>query len=79
MTIFDTRGLEVGTTAVDLGTYALQYASAAGTTWQMTTLSGLLLPSHYFSHPGGQRRQPDVTRRAGHGFHQPRLCEQNAL
>lgn len=36
-----------GTGSVDLSTYAVQYASATGTTWQETLLSGLLLPGHY--------------------------------
>ncbi|MDB6112155.1 MAG: non-specific endonuclease [Pedosphaera sp.] len=37
-----------GSTTVDLSTYAVQYASAAGTSWQETTLSGSLLPGHYY-------------------------------
>jgi len=37
-----------GTANVDLSTYAVQYASATGTTWQETTLTGTLLPGHYY-------------------------------
>lgn len=37
-----------GTTTVNLSTYAVQYCSATGTTWQQTLLTGLLLPGHYF-------------------------------
>ncbi|MEA3189131.1 MAG: endonuclease mitochondrial [Chthoniobacter sp.] len=37
-----------GTTTIDLSTYAVQYASASGSTWQETLLSGLLLPGHYY-------------------------------
>jgi predicted extracellular nuclease len=37
-----------GTAAVDLSTYAVQYASASGSTWQETTLSGSLNPGHYY-------------------------------
>ena len=37
-----------GTVSVDLSTYAVQYASSTGTTWQETTLSGTLLPGHYY-------------------------------
>jgi hypothetical protein len=33
-----------GTTAVDLGTWSIQYASASGTTWQVTSLSGSVPP-----------------------------------
>ena len=34
--------------AEDLGGYSVQYASAAGSTWQLTTLSGLLEAFHYY-------------------------------
>ena len=37
-----------GTVAVDLGAWSVQYASAAGTTWQRTSLTGTLQPNHYF-------------------------------
>src|SRR5437868_2334344 len=33
-----------GTTAVDLGTWSIQYASASGTTWQVTSLAGSVQP-----------------------------------
>jgi predicted extracellular nuclease len=37
-----------GTNTVDLAGSSVQYASAAGTTWQSAPLSGLLSPGHYF-------------------------------
>lgn len=37
-----------GTSAVDLSTYSVQYASAAGTSWQVTPLSGSIGPGAYF-------------------------------
>jgi DNA/RNA endonuclease G (NUC1) len=37
-----------GSTAVDLSTYAVQYASASGTIWQVTPLSGTIQPGHYY-------------------------------
>ncbi|EEF62305.1 DNA/RNA non-specific endonuclease [Pedosphaera parvula] len=37
-----------GSTTVDLSTYAVQYASATGSSWQETTLSGSILPGHYY-------------------------------
>jgi hypothetical protein len=37
-----------GATAVDLGTWSIQYASASGTTWQVTPLSGTVQPGKYF-------------------------------
>lgn len=37
-----------GTTTVDLSTYAVQYASAAGSTWQKTNLTGSLQPGRYY-------------------------------
>jgi hypothetical protein len=36
-----------GSTPIDLSTYAVQYASAAGSAWQATPLSGTLLPGRY--------------------------------
>lgn len=37
-----------GTTSIDLGTWSIQYASAAGTTWQATGLSGAVPPGGYY-------------------------------
>ncbi len=37
-----------GSTSVDLSTYAVQYASATGSSWQETTLSGTILPGHHY-------------------------------
>jgi hypothetical protein len=37
-----------GTSAVDLSSWTVQYASAASTSWQMTTLSGSIQPGHYY-------------------------------
>jgi endonuclease G len=37
-----------GTTTVDLSTYAVQYASASGSSWQETTLSGSVQSGHYY-------------------------------
>ncbi|WP_036165327.1 ExeM/NucH family extracellular endonuclease [Massilia sp. 9096] len=37
-----------GTTAIDLSTWSVQYASSAGTSWQLTKLSGILQPGHYY-------------------------------
>ena len=37
-----------GTTAVDLGSWSIQYASASGTSWQVTPLSGSVPPGRYF-------------------------------
>src|SRR5215469_9252900 len=34
--------------AMDLSTYSIQYASAAGTSWSVVNLSGTVQPSHYF-------------------------------
>jgi DNA/RNA endonuclease G (NUC1) len=34
--------------AVNLSTYAVQYASASGSSWQETTLSGTIQPGHYY-------------------------------
>ena len=37
-----------GTSAVDLSAYSVQYASAAGTSWQVTKLAGSIGPGSYF-------------------------------
>ena len=37
-----------GTASVDLGTYAVQYSSASGSSWQETTLSGTLAPGKHY-------------------------------
>ena len=37
-----------GTDAVELSGWSVQYASAAGSTWQVTTLSGTLQPGYYY-------------------------------
>jgi hypothetical protein len=37
-----------GSSAVDLSTWTIQYASAAGSSWQATPLSGSVQPGHYF-------------------------------
>lgn len=37
-----------GTTAVDLTGWTVQYATAAGTSWQVTALSGSIQPEHYY-------------------------------
>ena len=37
-----------GATAVDLGTWSIQYASASGTSWQATPLTGTVQPGKYF-------------------------------
>jgi hypothetical protein len=37
-----------GTSAVDLSGWTVQYASAAGTTWQATALAGSIAPGRYF-------------------------------
>jgi hypothetical protein len=37
-----------GSSAVDLGTWSIQYASATGTSWQVTPLSGSVQPGKYF-------------------------------
>ena len=37
-----------GTSAVDLGSWSVQYASASGTTWQVTALSGSVQPGRYY-------------------------------
>lgn len=37
-----------GPSAVDVTGWSVQYASAAGTTWQVTALSGTLAPGQYF-------------------------------
>jgi hypothetical protein len=40
--------LNRGSTAVDLSGWTVQYATASGTTWQPTPLSGSLAPGHYY-------------------------------
>jgi hypothetical protein len=37
-----------GATAVDVGTWSIQYASASGTSWQVTPLAGTVQPGKYF-------------------------------
>ena len=37
-----------GASPADLGTWSLQYASATGTTWEVTPLSGILQPGRYY-------------------------------
>ncbi len=37
-----------GTTAVNLSTYSVQYASSTGTSWQRTNLSGSIQPGKYY-------------------------------
>ena len=37
-----------GSTAVDVGGWTVQYASAAGTTWQVTTLAGSIAPGRHY-------------------------------
>jgi DNA/RNA endonuclease G (NUC1) len=37
-----------GTATVDLSTYAVQYASATGSTWSETLLSGTIAPGHHY-------------------------------
>lgn len=37
-----------GSTTIDLSTWSVQYASSAGTSWQVTKLSGSLAPGHYY-------------------------------
>ena len=37
-----------GSAAVDLSGYSVQYTSAAGTSWAVTSLSGTIQPGHYF-------------------------------
>jgi Lamin Tail Domain len=37
-----------GSTAVDLGNWSIQYASATGTTWQVTSLSGSVGPGGHY-------------------------------
>ncbi len=37
-----------GTTAADVTGWSVQYASATGSTWQVTTLSGTILPGHHY-------------------------------
>ena len=37
-----------GTTTIDITGWSVQYASATGTSWQVTTLSGSLAPGQYY-------------------------------
>ncbi|MEP6491091.1 MAG: DNA/RNA non-specific endonuclease [bacterium] len=37
-----------GTTVVDVSTWSVQYASSAGVTWQVTNLTGSILPGGYY-------------------------------
>ena len=37
-----------GATAIDLSTWSIQYASASGTSWQATALSGSVQPGRYY-------------------------------
>src|SRR5262245_15302825 len=37
-----------GSTAVSVIGYSVQYASAAGTSWQVTNLTGTIQPGHYY-------------------------------
>ena len=57
-----------GATAVDLGTWSIQYASATGTSWQVTPLTGSVQPGKYFlvqlasaAAVGGALPTPDAT------------------
>ena len=40
--------LNRGSSTVDLGGWTVQYATAAGTTWQATALTGSLQPGHFY-------------------------------
>jgi lamin tail-like protein len=40
--------LNAGTSSVDISGWTLQYATAAGTTWQPTPLSGTIAPGRYY-------------------------------
>jgi hypothetical protein len=40
--------LNRGSNAVDVGGWTVQYATAAGTSWQSTALSGSIAPGHYY-------------------------------
>ena len=40
--------LNRGSSSVDLSGWTVQYATAAGTTWQVTPLSGTVQPGRYF-------------------------------
>ncbi len=37
-----------GTTSVNVSGWSVQYAAAAGTTWQTTALTGVIQPGHYY-------------------------------
>ena len=53
-----------GATAIDVGGWTIQYASASGTTWQATALSGSIQPGRYYlvqlasRPPSARRRHP---------------------
>ena len=52
-----------GSTAVDVSGWTVQYASAAGTTWQATALTGSIAPGRHYlvqlaSAGGGRRGAP---------------------
>ncbi|MGZ5019211.1 MAG: lamin tail domain-containing protein, partial [Chthoniobacterales bacterium] len=38
----------LGSTTVDLSTWSVQYASATGSTWLRTNLTGMIQPGHYY-------------------------------
>jgi hypothetical protein len=40
--------LNRGSIAVDLSSWSVQYATASGTTWQLTPLTGSVLPGHFY-------------------------------
>ena len=57
-----------GASAVDLGAWSIQYASASGTSWQVTPLSGTVQPGRFFlvqlasaAAVGGALPIPDAT------------------
>src|SRR5919201_2832166 len=37
-----------GSTSVDVSTWTIQYASASSATWQVTPLTGIVQPGHYY-------------------------------
>lgn len=56
-----------GSSAVDIGGWTVQYATAAGTTWQATALAGTIQPGRYYlvelagGSSGGALPTPDAT------------------
>lgn len=53
--------LNAGSASVDLSGWSVRYASATGSTWQMTALSGIVQPMHYVliqEAPGGGGTSP---------------------